>query len=288
MNSKPQKRKFDKLAFMKKDALAKRPKQVIHVASTKLQDLQEKLVVFPMWDTIDHEVAEYKIIKQRGHPVWNPKCVVRGSSGQGKTVWFTTPPLVVIAEETGPHGNMGKYESTKTLNKAKKTISVAPNDPEGELFMQWVNDVEREHCEAACNMETEKGNVAWAQAVDARDSEEEVWEEQNKLLKDVVVKKKRKKMFETRKPATKWAKEGEEPVQLPILYWLYDEDTKTWEHTETIERLVPGAVVQLRCSFRAYCIHGNMYGVSCDFDRDVLVHSMPKTTSSMIPIIDLA
>lgn len=336
MNSKPQKRKFDKLAFIKKDVLAKKKKQVIHVASAKLTDLEEKLVEYPSWGDIDHEVAEYKIVKQRGFDNYNPKCVLRGS--KGKAVMFTTPVLAVIEEATGPHGNMGKYESTKTLNKAKKTITVAPIDQEGNLFMKWIHDVEKEHCEAACNMEGAKGNSAWEKAISARDSEEEVWKGQNKLLKDVIIEKKRKKMFTAKRPATKWAPADEEAPELPLLYWRQkykhatpkwapewggekkysmaahdallkkyknnipntqyttitrvnewrtdiEELEKTWFPWDAVDRLVPGAHIQLRVSLRAYCVNENMYGVSCDFDRDVIVHSMPEPTGSTIPII---
>ena len=279
------KRKFDKAAFLQRRALsAKKPKQVIHVASAKLKELTETLVEYPLWSKVDHTVAEYRIVKQRGHNTWNPKCTLRGS--RGKTLTFTTPVLLVIEEETGPHGNLGKWESTKTLSKAKKTITVGAKDASGNEFMSWVNDVEREHCEAACNMETKDGHCAWEVAIQSRDSEDEVWKDQNKLLKDVIIQKKRKKMIEVRRPATKYAPEGEERPEIPLLYWLYNEDTKTWQQTDTISRLVPGALVQLRCSFRSYCINESMYGVSCDFDKDILVHSMPNATNSTIPVFD--
>lgn len=250
-------------------------------------------------DELDCNTLEISMIKRRNGE-FIPK-VHRKDDARKRNMPFLLPTMAVKWQNLGKEGNlnkkMGRYTVTD-VNKARYTASLEPGCPaeleklmptlveEQQQFMKALKTVCEGHMQLVFHHDDDS---SWDKTKDGKELEDFVSDANYSCIKSVKDENDDDyEIISLARRLTDFQGNPNEPV-----FWKINPDGKF----ETIEpRYIPkGSLIQCTGTLRAYNVNSEMYGVSMDMGRDIIVVWMPpkktkeekevKTTLPSVPFI---
>ena len=230
----------------------------------------------PSLVAIDTEVSMWK--RRNGESI--PKLHTKGDSRK-KKVLFTLPTLVVKWQNLGKEGNLNRKMGNHTvtdINKAKITVSLEKGCPEQlktlfpnllgeqEAFFNALNEKCREHMEVAFVQEDDR---SWDAIKKGKEMDEFVNGANFSCIKKIQ--DEHDDSYEIINMARRVLDFQGNPNE--CAFWKSN-DKGEYEQIEP-KYIRKGSLLRCMGSLRSYKVSAEMYGVSMDLERDIVVVWMP-------------
>jgi hypothetical protein len=201
------------------------------------------------------------------------------TDGRMKNTPFLLPCLIKRYGQLTGEGNLGKFSNLP--NKCRYTVSLEPN-----MVPEWANDEQKEAfvdqqrefydkmLETCKEMMTaaflQEADASWDVCKSGRELEDFVKDANFSCLK--IAKDKNDDKYEVIN-LTRRLTDFQGNPNAPV-FWKMNQDGEF----DVIEPkyIAKGSFIQCSGTLRAYKVDANMYGVSMDLGRDIIVVSMPK------------
>jgi len=256
-------------AFLKKQKQLATSWVSIDIPASTAERLSLQKLTLP--SSLDDMETTISIIKRRNGE-YLPKIHLKNDSRK-KNIEFLLPKMVVKYQDLGKEGNLGRF--TQDLNKAKFTVSLETGCPAEidsmlpGLVKQQESFFERLRSECNNHMKKVYEEDEWLKTRGEKTLEEFVGGANMSCLK--MAKDDNDDVYEVislSRRLTDFQGGPNNPT-----FWKVDENNEF----KVIEpKFIPrGSVIQCTGSLRAYNVSPDMYGVSMDLGRDIIVVWIP-------------
>lgn len=230
----------------------------------------------PILSEIETEVSMWK--RRNGESI--PKMHMKGDSRMKKVI-FGLPTMVVKWQNLGKEGNLnkkiGKYTVTD-INKARITVTLEKGCPDElatvfpslvgdqESFLEALRQLCKEHMEMAYLQEEDN---SWDVCKGKKEMDEFVKDANFSCIK--MVRDENDDMYEVISTARKVLDFQGNPNE--CVFWKSNANGE-YEQIEP-KYIRKGSLIKCMGSLRSYKMSADMYGVSMDLERDIVVVWMP-------------